>query len=852
MTGLDLESFLQLLRADLGAWASLGLVVVVLGLMTWTSWGSRRALRKCLVLSIAAHVGLVLYGSTYPIVRAVLRDEPAGPAEVPEVLVQLADPDGSQPPPPGEAKGPDGRPSRAVAVWDRAGDAARLAEPTIKPRDETEPRPKAPETARAPLVAIAPEAVAPEVNLPATSPDRSLAVAPGPDLTAPAVAPGDASDVAAIAPRAAEAAPAEAIGTAGRVRPDRSTDPGPSPVEAVRRDAPAPGLAAPVLDLPVETGPGLTSGRLNPGRESPTAEVARAGPGEVVSAAPGPRPVEAGPSEGAILGETGRRPRPDRTGAAPLAGLEPRRSSSPLAPASTTPAPAPMGDQGVGARATPAASESRPAGPIGAPTSVESDPTTGGPDGPVAARPTAAPAPRETLPEADLRRGSRPGREVGLIARNDRRPETGIPTPLPRVLPEGMPGLPAIAGASGLTRPSGDVPAVYRSRLDPNRSALARRAGASRESEQAVERALDWLARHQDPDGRWDGGTAKKDGVPYGAGEDDYTTHCPPGDVCFGECYYWEADTAVTGLSLLAYLGAGYTHLDGRHADTVARGLEYLRLAQKPDGDLRGRSQAVGMYCHAMATLALCEAYALTGDPKLRASVERAVAFLVRSRARDGLAWRYAPGAPFGDTSILGWAVMVLKSAQEVGQPISPDIKAGVTAWLAKVASGPSGGLARYLPGQEVTPTMTAEAWVCRQFLGDGGPGARSDEAAAFLLKNTPGRVEYNLYYYYYGTLAMYQHGGDAWSRWNAEVRDRIVGRQRTSGHALGSWDPDDSKYGTHGGRISCTALATLSLEVYYRYLRLYETPATTPLPSARATDPGLRRTADAAPPPRP
>ena len=70
------------------------------------------------------------------------------------------------------------------------------------------------------------------------------------------------------------------------------------------------------------------------------------------------------------------------------------------------------------------------------------------------------------------------------------------------------------------------------------------------------------------------------------------------------------------------------------------------------------------MYCHAMATLALCEAYALTGDERLRDPVERAVGFLVRARASDGLAWRYAPGAPVGDTSILGWVVMALKSAR--------------------------------------------------------------------------------------------------------------------------------------------------------------------------------------------
>ena len=58
-------------------------------------------------------------------------------------------------------------------------------------------------------------------------------------------------------------------------------------------------------------------------------------------------------------------------------------------------------------------------------------------------------------------------------------------------------------------------------------------------------------------------------------------------------------------------------------------------------------------------------------------------------------------------------------------------------------------------------------------------------------------------------------------------MRDRIVRRQKTKGHQAGSWDPDDSSWGTYGGRIYCTALATLSLEVYYRFLRLYEEPPT-------------------------
>ena len=118
------------------------------------------------------------------------------------------------------------------------------------------------------------------------------------------------------------------------------------------------------------------------------------------------------------------------------------------------------------------------------------------------------------------------------------------------------------------------------------------------------------------------------------------------------------------------------------------------------------------------------------------------------------------------------------------------------------------------------------------------------------------GRDSYNLYYWYYGTLAMYQHGGDAWYRWNAQVRDAVVRRQRDRGHSAGSWDPDVSPYGAKGGRVYCTALAALSLEVYYRYLRLYDEPKIPPaLAPARPRDldrdPAVGRRGEAARPTR-
>jgi hypothetical protein len=739
MTGLNLETFLRILRADLGAWASLGVVAAILAVMTWTSWGSKRALRKCLFLSIAAHVGLIVYGGSSPEVRKALRLDSASkrPAQV-ERPVRITPVVAER-----SMTGPEAQRTRKVADWDLDRGTLALAEPArmvVPPmaasrsslaRNEPEP--------------VVSPSVAPEVQPPAPSfvaPDRP--VDSSPSVPPPSVAEGDPSDIAA--PLVASAEPLEVPPSLMSRSRAGSTDLGPTRSAPGRSQPPTPGLP-------------------DPPKIDPTA----------------PKVVF---------------------------------------PADKPPSDRPKADELVGS-----------AGDL--------DP---GP--PVVPSPVVAPFSADRSPDPTIRRVPRPTREIATgrnIPAPVRTGDGSASSGLARVTPTGPSSVPSLPRPT-FRRSISDVPPVYRSRLDPNRTVLAQRAGATLASEQAVERALDWLARHQDADGRWDGGTARFPDGRVVQDDDSFTIHCPAGEICYGECYYWEADTALTGLSLLAYLGAGYTHLDGKYATVVGRGLEFLLTSQKPDGDLRGSSLAVGMYCHSMATLALCEALALTGDSRLRQPVEKAVAFLVRSRAVDGLAWRYVPGAPSGDTSILGWAVMALKSARTVGIPIPPDTQAGVLGWLKKVSKGKTGGLALYNlepSATKPTPTMTAEAWACRQFLEVGGPGPASEEAANYLIENAKDRGDYNVYYLYYGTLAMYQHGGDAWSTWNGRVRDDVVARQRAKGHMAGSWDPDDSPYGKFGGRIYGTALATLTLEVYYRFLRLYESA---PPPAVAPGDTGTRR----------
>ena len=105
--------------------------------------------------------------------------------------------------------------------------------------------------------------------------------------------------------------------------------------------------------------------------------------------------------------------------------------------------------------------------------------------------------------------------------------------------------------------------------------------------------------------------------------------------------------------------------------------------------------------------------------------------------------------------------------------------------------------------------------------LGYARDGRDSREAVDYLMRNPPSRLAMNLYYWYYGTLSMYQFGGPEWEQWNEGVRELLIAEQTRTGRMKGSWDTR-TRWGPAGGRIYTTALATMTLEVYYRFLPLY------------------------------
>lgn len=368
--------------------------------------------------------------------------------------------------------------------------------------------------------------------------------------------------------------------------------------------------------------------------------------------------------------------------------------------------------------------------------------------------------------------------------------------------------------------------------------------GAPEPMQRALEDALAWLAIHQGRDGGWDA-----DGFMVNDCRPELPASDGPGSPV--------VDVGLTGLCVLAFLGAGSTPSDGRWREQVAAGVDWLRASQDESGLFGGEVGNPTLYNQAIATLALCEAYRLSGRSiALKKPAQRAVGVLVRARNPYG-AWRYRLD-PNGDndTSITGWMVFALKSARAGGLPVDDACFDGAEAWFDAMtdpatgrtgyALGEGGGGRGSWPsrpvGREIrfpperSEALTAVALLCRIFLTDTAGLNRWEDHPRHadllrqveLLRARPPRwdgdgPDVDFYYWYYATYALNQWGGSAWREWEKALGRALLPTQRRSeppDNFHGSWDPADA-WGEEGGRVYSTALGALMLEVYYRYGRV-------------------------------
>lgn len=331
------------------------------------------------------------------------------------------------------------------------------------------------------------------------------------------------------------------------------------------------------------------------------------------------------------------------------------------------------------------------------------------------------------------------------------------------------------------------------------------REGGNDQSERAVALGLKWLASHQFADGHWSLDRFND------AGE------------CRGRCGAagTDSNTSATALGVLPFLGAGYTHLQGDYRDVVDGALRWLMADQQRDGGFRSIG-AGRMYAHGQAAIALCEAFAMTRDPRLHEPAQRAVDYIVRAQHTGG-GWRYVP-RQLGDLSVTGWEVMALRSAKSAQLQVPGETLLRVDRFLDTVQTSKDVAKFGYLHDHGESPTMTAEGMLCRQYGGWTADDARLTAGADYLLtRHLPTPGDANMYYWYYATQVMHHLGGDRWRRWNERMRDVLIGLQDESGHEAGSWSPG-KHHDPVGGRLYMTALAVCTLEVYYRHMPLYRT----------------------------
>ncbi len=333
--------------------------------------------------------------------------------------------------------------------------------------------------------------------------------------------------------------------------------------------------------------------------------------------------------------------------------------------------------------------------------------------------------------------------------------------------------------------------------------------GGTEGSEKAVALALAWLAEHQAPNGAW---TFQLDKVP----------------TCGGRCANAGSNASInaaTAMGLLPFLAAGHTPTTGKYKKVVAKGLNYLTQAGVKTENGRGYNDSGNMYAHGLATIALCETYAML-NPKEKSRyrelgyiAQDALDYIAYAQADDG-GWRYQPKQA-GDTSVVGWQMMALKSGQLGGLYVSDAVVRNARDFLQDVVGFDYGSRYNYTEKSGSSNATDSIGLLCRLYLDWRVDNPQLLKGAARLSEIGPQLN--NPYYNYYASQLMHHIGGELWRKWNETTREALIKSQRMEGHERGSWFPENADaHCVEGGRLYATSLNCMILEVYYRHMPLY------------------------------
>jgi hypothetical protein len=341
----------------------------------------------------------------------------------------------------------------------------------------------------------------------------------------------------------------------------------------------------------------------------------------------------------------------------------------------------------------------------------------------------------------------------------------------------------------------------------------------------AVARSLDWIAGQQQPDGSFP--TA-----PWGQ----------PG---------------VSSLCVLAFMAHGHLPGEGKHGEKIEKAINYIVACQKPSGLLalvaprsrefdRNVSHDIGytvQYNHAIAGLALCEAYAMDGserakqlEPTIKLALEATLAMQnwPKDHPEDEGGWRYLDDYDDRDSdlSVTGWQLMFLRSAKNAGFDVPDEPVTRAIGYVRRCFRDDAGSFS-YKTGHEnrVSRGMSGAGVLALAHAGlHGTPEAKA--AGQWILQS--GFDEYGGFgrlsgsrreddRYHYGLLtccqAMYQLGGTQWHEFYPPTVHAILSGQRSDG----SWDDENHRRDRDFGNAYTSAICVLALGASNQLLPVFQ-----------------------------
>jgi hypothetical protein len=344
----------------------------------------------------------------------------------------------------------------------------------------------------------------------------------------------------------------------------------------------------------------------------------------------------------------------------------------------------------------------------------------------------------------------------------------------------------------------------------PAQAAASRsRSGAefiTQDTQTAIDRGLDLLARSQQSDGSF------------------------PQDRMGGS----GAAVGITALAGLALMAGGHQPGRGKYGKTVSRAVDYVAgmaggrvtgFLTTPETQDRLMNQPAPMYSHGFGTLFLCEVCgmlpAAVRDTKVRGALEQAIAFTVSAQNQEG-GWRYEPKAQFADVSVTTAQMMALRAAKNAGLFVSKKNVIDKGAEYIKACHIKSDGGFSYWKGQGYSAFARTAASVVGLYSAGVYDGPEVMQGLKYLQQFSPGRqfqanaIPPQHYWYgqYYAALAMWTAGDDYWTQWLPAIRDELLAKSRAGS---GSWT--DSIHGT----AYATAMALIILQLPNNYLPILQ-----------------------------